>query len=72
MKTFKVTLVRTTLDYCDVEVEAEDEWDARDKAMDFVYEGDCDWRDEYVDGVYPKEPVELEQDDPRADPHYGE
>lgn len=70
MKTFKVTLVRRTLDYCDVEVQAEDAWDARDKAVSLAYEGDLDWRDEDVDEVYPKEPEELEPEDPRNDPHY--
>lgn len=69
-QTFKVTLVRRTLDYCDVEVEAEDEWDARAKAMDTAYEGDCDWRDEDVDEIYPREPQLLEPCDPRNEPDY--
>lgn len=70
MPMYKVTLVRRTLDYCDVEVEAEDDWDARDKAMVQAFAGDCDWRDEDVDDVYPREPVLLEPCDPRNEPDY--
>lgn len=70
MPTYKVTLVRRTFDYCDVEVEAEDEWDARDKAMDIGCAGDCDWRDEDVDEMYPKEPELLEPYDPRNEPDH--
>lgn len=70
MKTYKVPLVRVATDYCDVEVRAEDEWEARDKALEEAYTGDCDWRSEEVVEVYPKEPVELEPCDPRHEPDY--
>jgi hypothetical protein len=70
MKTFKVTLIRTTQGYCDVEVQAEDEWDARDKALDLAWDGGCDWTDSNTTDIYPKEPEELEPYDPRNEPDY--
>ena len=70
MKTYKVSLMRLAYDYADVEVQAVDEDDARDKAKDVACEGDLDWRDEEVTGIYVGKTTMLEPCDPRHEPDY--
>lgn len=70
MKTYKVSLIRLAYDYADVEVQAVDEDDARDKALDLVGEGDTDWRDEEVESVHVGNITLLEPYDPRNEPDY--
>ena len=69
-KTYRVELARRVIDGCYVEVEAESEDEAEEKALDYAHANYCDWSDGCTDEIWFEDLVELEPCDPRDDPHY--
>ena len=70
MKTYQVLLVRRTYEDCWVEVQAEDEEDAVEKAYDEAGSGFCDWQNAVTDEIWHEDLRELTPYDPREEPDY--